>query len=112
VSKAVQQMDQVTQQNAANAEETASASEKMSVQTESLMEQIETLSSMVGGKGEGTLDTHKKTPVRTSHQIAYRHDVKPTTKVKGNGHGTTELEALIPMGENRIEEHDEHLKDF
>ncbi|MGR3302214.1 MAG: hypothetical protein ACUZ8I_06890, partial [Candidatus Scalindua sp.] len=56
------------------------------------------------------LDTRGKSPVRT-RQIAYRHDVKPTTKkVKGNGGHAPE--ALIPMGENRIVEHEGDFKNF
>jgi methyl-accepting chemotaxis protein len=112
VSKAVQQMDQITQQNAANAEETASASEEMSAQAQNMKEEISILAAQVGGsKVDVQLDTHKKPPVR-NRQIVHKQYDKSTTKVKGNNHGTTEPEALIPMGENRIIEHDEKLKDF
>jgi methyl-accepting chemotaxis protein len=111
VSKAVQQMDEVTQQNAANAEETASASEEMSAQAQTLKDQVNMLAAQVGvSRVDVQLDTHKKSPVRTSRQITYRHDVKSSTSVKGNGGHSAE--ALIPMGENRILEHDEGLKDF
>ena len=111
VSKTVQQMDEVTQQNAANAEETASASEEMSAQAQNLKDQVNILAAQVGSsRVDVELDTRRKSPVRT-RQIANRHDVKPTTKkVKGNGGHAPE--ALIPMGENRIIEHDERLKDF
>jgi methyl-accepting chemotaxis protein len=110
VSKAVQQMDEVTQQNAANAEETASASEEMSAQALNMKEQISILASQVGGsKVDVQLDTHKKSPVRT-RKIAHKQYDKSTTSVKGNGDHAPE--ALIPMGENRIEEHSEQMKDF
>jgi methyl-accepting chemotaxis protein len=132
VSKAVQQMDQVTQQNAANAEETASASEKMSVQTESLMEQIETLSSMVGGKGDGVSPAKDDSSEVNSSQSMYSgqidhrdkganmsvHKASPGNIESGNGKDRqkastkTDPEAVIPMDENRIIEHSEHMKDF
>ena len=110
VSKAVQQMDEVTQQNAANAEETASASEEMSAQSQNMKEQVGILASHVGGsKVDVQLATHKKSPVHT-RQISYRHNDSSTSNVEGNGDHA--LEALIPMGENRITEHSENMKDF
>ena len=132
VNNAIQQMDQITQSNAANAEETASASEEMTAQSQSLMEQIETLSSLVGGKGDGVLqakdDSSKinRSQREYSRQIDHRdkgvkklvHKVSPGNKEKGNGKGRqkaltkTEPEAVIPMGENRVIEHGKHLKDF
>ena len=117
VNNAIQQMDQVTQENAANAEETASASEEMSAQTENLMDQIKTLASLVGGTGSDGVRTVKK-PIRgTSTQaIPVVKKVEQVRKVKpdGNGHGekNTDLEAIIPMSENRIVEHSENMKDF
>ncbi|MFQ5685512.1 MAG: methyl-accepting chemotaxis protein [Candidatus Scalindua sp.] len=105
VGQAVQQMDQVTQQNAANAEETASASEELAAQSLTLKDQIDILATLIGRADEAS-DTHKKTPVHTN--ISHIRDDKAT----GNGHGATEPEALIPMGENRIVEHDEYMKDF
>ncbi|MBN1362471.1 MAG: hypothetical protein JW993_17880 [Sedimentisphaerales bacterium] len=49
VNTAVAQMDKVTQQNAANAEESASASEQLSAQAETLNEAIGQLVALVGG---------------------------------------------------------------
>jgi methyl-accepting chemotaxis protein/methyl-accepting chemotaxis protein-1 (serine sensor receptor) len=51
ISKAIAQMDQVTQSTAANAEESASASEEMSAQAEALNNIVLQLRSMVGGDG-------------------------------------------------------------
>ncbi len=116
VGKAVNEMDQVTQQNAANAEETAAASEELSAQAQILAGQIKILSEQVSSKVDEELHIHEKSP---ASQSSYRHDVSQSTKVKGNGNGiedvqdkSTEPEALIPMGENRIADHDESLKDF
>jgi methyl-accepting chemotaxis protein len=132
VNNAIQQMDQVTQGNAANAEETASASEEMTAQAESLMEQIEILSSLVGGKGDGVSQAKDETlkvnrPHREySGQIEHRdkganrsvQKAIPGNIKNGNGGGRqkastkTDPEAVIPMGENRIAELDEQTKDF
>ncbi len=49
VNTAVAQMDRVTQQNAANAEESASASEELSAQAESMNEIVNGLVRLVGG---------------------------------------------------------------
>jgi methyl-accepting chemotaxis protein len=51
VNTAVAQMDKVTQQNAANAEESASASEELSAQAESMNEIVNELATLVGGSG-------------------------------------------------------------
>ena len=51
VSKAVHNMDQVTQHNASSAEETASAGEELSAQAQGLMEQVKMLSDQLGGNG-------------------------------------------------------------
>jgi methyl-accepting chemotaxis protein len=51
VNAAVSQMDQVTQSNAANSEEAASASEELSAQAKELNDMIVTLGRIVGGSG-------------------------------------------------------------
>jgi methyl-accepting chemotaxis protein len=73
VNTAVAQMDKVTQQNAANAEESASASEELSAQAEQMNSIVAELVNLVGGNsGKGTNTTaslvHKST--------AQKHDVK------------------------------------
>ncbi|MGR3174368.1 MAG: methyl-accepting chemotaxis protein [Candidatus Scalindua sp.] len=94
VRNAVQQMDQITQQNAASAEETASASEELSAQAQNLKEQVEMLSSHVGIKEKKSL-----------HGSRSNAQLPEPSNVKGNGNGTTEPELLIPLNENRILEH-------
>ncbi len=49
MNKGVSEMDKVTQQNAANAEETSSASEQMKAQAEKMKEVVDALLSLVGG---------------------------------------------------------------
>ena len=52
VNAAVTQMDQVTQGNAANAEETAAASEELSAQSQILLGMVDDLVRIVGGSGK------------------------------------------------------------
>jgi ABC-type transporter Mla subunit MlaD len=51
ITKAVAEVDKVTQQNAANAEESASASEEMNAQAGQMKEFVETLVALTGGNG-------------------------------------------------------------
>ncbi len=56
VNTAVAQMDKITQQNAANAEESASASEELNAQAESMKQIVSELVTLVGGsKGQGNV---------------------------------------------------------
>jgi methyl-accepting chemotaxis protein len=54
INTAVSQMDQVTQSNAANSEEAASASEELSAQAVGLSDMVGTLARIVGGNGVDT----------------------------------------------------------
>ncbi|HWY49645.1 MAG TPA: methyl-accepting chemotaxis protein [Bryobacteraceae bacterium] len=71
ISKAIAQMDQVTQSTAANAEESASASQEMSAQAEALNNIAQQLRSMVGGDG-----TEFGSRLRPDRRAVYR----PATK--------------------------------
>ena len=114
VNNAIQQMDQITQGNAASAEETASASEEMSAQTENLMDQVKTLSSLVGGNGNEEVHTVEKKPIRdtSAQDVRGVERTKLLHKPRSGGNGdkvknvlhNADLEAVIPMGANRIEE--------
>lgn len=59
INSAVAQMDKVTQSNASNAEESASASEELSAQANELREMVEQLVSIVGGKGSGEKSSNR-----------------------------------------------------
>ncbi len=115
VSKAIQEMDHVTQQNAAVAEETASASEEMSAQSQNLLEQIRILSDQVGADdNEPSSGSYEQTHFKTK-QSGNQH----VSGGESNGNGNTahhnnpaDTEELIPMGENRIAEHDGSMNDF
>jgi methyl-accepting chemotaxis protein len=60
VSTAVTQLDQVTQSNAANAEECASAAEELSSQAEEMNKMVAELRNMVGGSEAGQQPQQKK----------------------------------------------------
>jgi methyl-accepting chemotaxis protein len=53
VNSAVNQMDNVTQQNAANAEESASAAEELSAQAEQMQGMVQDMVGVVGGSSSG-----------------------------------------------------------
>jgi methyl-accepting chemotaxis protein/methyl-accepting chemotaxis protein-1 (serine sensor receptor) len=59
ISKAVAQMDQVTQKTAANAEESASASEELNAQSQALMAVVKRLRDLVGADSEDSVTFRK-----------------------------------------------------
>ncbi|HVX66902.1 MAG TPA: methyl-accepting chemotaxis protein [Bryobacteraceae bacterium] len=71
IGKAIAQMEQVTQKNAANAEESASAAEELTAQSQTLYTVVADLSSMVGSSGtEGKKS--KPATARTEVRIPQR----------------------------------------
>ncbi|MBN1123536.1 MAG: hypothetical protein JXA82_00915 [Sedimentisphaerales bacterium] len=62
VNQAVNQMDKVTQANAANAEESASASEELSAQAEQMNQIVEELATLVNGHGNKSVTKQNKQP--------------------------------------------------
>jgi methyl-accepting chemotaxis protein len=61
ISKAIAEMDNVVQQNAANAEESASASEQMNAQALNMKGVIQALSRLIGGDDDGKAAISAKT---------------------------------------------------
>jgi hypothetical protein len=111
VNTAVSQMDKVTQQNAANAEESASASEELTVQAESMNQIVDQLVTLVNGSSTGAQmgSAHKSRVSKTSpthldhslHQIAagtgsMEHTVKSKTK-NNTSH-------QIPLDDNELKD--------
>jgi methyl-accepting chemotaxis protein len=91
VNTAVTQMDKVTQSNAANAEESASASEELNAQAATLKEAVEELVQLVGGtagrKGEIRVagnSGHARPSSASSRKQAPILVEKP--RLNGNGH--------------------------
>jgi methyl-accepting chemotaxis protein/methyl-accepting chemotaxis protein-1 (serine sensor receptor) len=73
IAKALIQMEQVTQQSAANAEESAAASEELTAQASTLMQVAHQLAILVGGM-EQTERSHPAYPARRSSRFS---DLKP-----------------------------------
>jgi len=70
VNTAISEMDRIVQLNAANAEESASASEEMNAQAEQLREYIGALAALVTGKKELGAATESYRATKTaSHQM-------------------------------------------
>ena len=79
VNTAVSQMDKVTQQNAANAEESASASEELSAQAEHMDSIVKELAVLIDGA-----DSRKHVNIRT-HSVSNTGMNRKTSKInKGN----------------------------
>jgi methyl-accepting chemotaxis protein len=118
VNGSVQQMDQLTQQNAANAEETASASEELSAQAHNMKEQVDQLSLMVGAKTDDeVLHTQRGGSSRGIKRLPMHKNVT-TEKKKENGDFQKQArhlenhDELIPMGEETTQDQSKRFKDF
>ncbi len=70
ISKSLAQMDQVTQSTAANAEQSASASEEMSAQAEALNHAVAALRSLVGGAGQEMQESQPVAPAKPASNTA------------------------------------------
>jgi len=102
ISTAVMQMDQVTQSNAANAEESASASEELSAQAEELNRMVRDLEGIVGGRSSGgdlhTIREHKHPNLEFKHLTDHTKSVKPSTSSTLGKTKDPTPEELIPLG--------------
>jgi len=116
VNTAVGQMDKVTQSNAANAEESASASEELNAQAESLKDAVAQLLQLVGG--QATTAAKSATPVRRNAPKAEVKAPAPQKAAQGsNGHSarpSRQQPALAVAGNGRRAELplDGDFKDF
>ncbi len=92
LNTAIGQIDKVTQSNAANAEESASAAEEMSAQTEALKEAVSELLALVNGNSTG----HAAMATAAVKESAVKFNTAPTKRRKaatsGNGNGNGALE--------------------
>lgn len=89
VNTAVAQMDKVTQQNAANAEESASASEELSAQAEQMNSIVQELVNLVGGANASKSQSHH---VTVNHQASQK--IHQMTE-KANSHKLTKVDDAI-----------------
>jgi methyl-accepting chemotaxis protein len=105
VNTAVSQMDKVTQQNAANAEESASASEELSAQAASMKEIVNELVSLVGG---ANAKTGSMVTTAVSHTNEHGHSAlhaiaahKPAKASRKSTSNAKTAEAAIPMDDHK-----------
>lgn len=107
INKAILQMDQVTQNTASNAEESASASEELNAQAESMKEAVQSLIALINGASSAISHTaianpgysHKQPKRAQAHQ-AHAPKVKPSNKnrqPKPEGSHVVHPEDVIPL---------------
>lgn len=130
VGKAITQMDQVIQQNAANAEETASASEELSAQANSLLSLVDKIAREAGNREEESQENKaqkvnnpnrakesvNKTVVWDKNVLNNRRNNEHVVHGKGNGNGKeqrlSERHSVCPNANKVIPLDDEAFKDF
>jgi methyl-accepting chemotaxis protein len=105
INTAMGQMDQVTQTNAANAEESASAAEELSSQSETMTEMVRELTSLIGRTSDSetredwqwTMEAHK-----VSHRTETGHpNVQHKCDGTENAYERIDPESVIPMSGGR-----------
>lgn len=103
INKAVTEMDSVTQNNAASAEESASASEDMNTQANQMMVLVEELSALVGGEGDRNVEDlsgaadHRKVQSIDDFPMQSRF---ATLRCSGKGNGGEQ--AISVMGDSEV----------
>jgi methyl-accepting chemotaxis protein len=106
VNTAVSQMDKVTQQNAANAEESASASEELSAQAASMKEIVSELVVLVGGS-QANRTAEDRIPTGKTHGHGALHSIAASKPSGSFGRKTTNAparaaaEKAIPMDDHK-----------
>jgi methyl-accepting chemotaxis protein len=116
ISTAVEQMDKVTQANAASAEESASASEELFAQAKELGDMVEVLVAMVRGGGSGANHAAparapkpgKPSKAPAAARAAARQDWTPRPAAAHSGSksrgGKAVSDAFIPLTEAEIQD--------
>jgi len=88
INSAMSQMDQVTQTNAANAEETSSAAMELNRQAENLKLAVSDLVSLVNGKGgSGAMNNRSSGQGQISSSDQLYHQISSATVNPGQGPG-------------------------
>jgi len=110
VNKAATEMDKLTQQNAANAEESASASEEMNTQAGNMKSFVRDLVALVGGRGNshisdrGRRANFQKTTApaqnRIARPVAAKHSVSKPAPVNS---GAAKPAEVIPLDDDFAE---------
>jgi methyl-accepting chemotaxis protein len=83
-------MDKVTQQNAANAEESASASEELSAQAESMNEIVGRLAALVGGAAVKTAGSEGPEKTKYHRHVNLEHKAAKVERAKAQTFGKSD----------------------
>jgi methyl-accepting chemotaxis protein len=112
VNTAVGQMDQVTQTNAANAEESASAAEELNAQAEELNRMVAELNKLVGGREEASGSSSQDHQGETGHHFIAQKPRGTSTKTRP-ADGQPNTQAHASTAEHSIPfDHQEELSNF
>jgi len=112
INKALQQMETVTQSNAANAEESASTAEELSAQSLNLQEIVQELASMVNGHSEkntanyyqSNSSTHTQNAQNKYSNVAKNINTKyPQKHIVGKKTHIVSPEDVIPLEDDKLD---------
>jgi methyl-accepting chemotaxis protein len=106
VNTAVTEMDKVVQSTAANAEESASASEELAAQAASMKDVVRSLVGMVEGAGAQTSSAHTRPPSRVAPMKHARLPAAPSLKNRSKNQRKGTPQELIPLDKS------EEFEDF
>jgi methyl-accepting chemotaxis protein len=109
VNIAVNEMDKVTQSNAAGAEESASASGQMNAQAAQMTEMVDQLVNLVGNIGNGAGNGHVLAK-KYSHAPTHRAPAVPVKRASGKS--LAPMKAMEVRPEQVIPMDDDDFKDF
>jgi methyl-accepting chemotaxis protein len=106
INSAIQEMDDVTQKNAATAEESAAAAEELSAQAEELNRIVGELDKIVGGQAQPARQAYR--PARVSEEGKPAKPAKPAKRpaAKSSFRDTGQKEGYLPLTD------DEELNEF
>ncbi len=97
INTAVGQMDQVTQSNAANAEESASAAEELSSQAEELNGMVGQLQAMVGNSSGNGRASNQKLDFRSDKGVSKARQKTTLSHAQTSNQQSGQAEAVIPF---------------
>jgi methyl-accepting chemotaxis protein len=100
VNKAMGEMDTVTQQNAANAEESAAAAEELSAQAETMQGFVDDLVNMVGKNKNGNLASAKKSTQVEKKKLYLAEPKKDQKKDANSFNNYADPEKVIPLNDD------------
>jgi len=103
VNKAVSEMDKVVQQNAANAEESASASEEMNAQAERLKEFVGDLVALVGGGNGNRISSSAEHPRFNAAIKTGVSQAKASKSKRQTANGKANVKGYVNFGQRQLQ---------